>query len=348
MSTVQQDEAPPAIRFKRRKIAHPKRVFAEDDAPTVSASHLPDAATLDDAQPPPKETNDEEESVPNLKEILRNRKRPRDRLKETVRKVEPSRTDSVQVEAPRPDQYTSRFVAQTGQVVDRDDRQMSEYVEARMAEKNYRQYGWPIPSHLQASVVAIAPDLQHTFASSAAAHGTSASTGSPADNEHSNRLAAGQGKLEEVDLGPEAAARTEQAWKRWDKGEPEPPASKARRDKYGYAWRKPKANGKTDEDKRRDQMVEAVLREAKLDFFDSTTPTNPHVNPSVNTDDALVEQFRSEYYESMQARQQARKPAAPTVKGAPPPITGPKLGGSKSARAKMHKLQQEELAKKKR
>ncbi|KAH8634677.1 hypothetical protein IG631_10077 [Alternaria alternata] len=50
----------------------------------------------------------------------------------------------------------------------------------------------------------------------------------------------------------------------------------------------------------------------------------------------------------MQAKQQARKPAAPTVKGAPPPITGPKLGGSKSARAKMHKLQQEELARKKR
>jgi len=144
-----------------------------------------------------------------------------------------------------------------------------------MAEKNYRQYGWPIPSHLQASVVAIAPDLQHTFASSAAAHGTSASTGSPADNEHSNRLAAGQGNLEEVDLGPEAAARTEQAWKRWDKGEPEPPASKARRDKYGYAWRKPKANGKTDEDKRRDQMVEAVLREAKRMFSLNLTMTIP-------------------------------------------------------------------------
>ena len=144
-----------------------------------------------------------------------------------------------------------------------------------MAEKNYRQYGWPIPSHLQASVVAIAPDLQHTFASSAAAHGTSASTGSPADNEHSNRLAAGQGKLEEVDLGPEAAARTEQAWKRWDKGEPEPPASKARRDKYGCAWRKPKANGKTDEDKRRDQMVEAVLREAKRMFSLNLTMTIP-------------------------------------------------------------------------
>jgi hypothetical protein len=131
-----------------------------------------------------------------------------------------------------------------------------------MAEKNYRQYGWPIPQHLQTSVAAIAPDLRHTFASRPSAQAP-VGTDSPADKEHSNRLAAGQGKLQEVDLGPEASARIEQAWKRWDNGEPEPSASKARRDKYGYAWRKPRAGGKTDEDKKRDQMVEAVLREAK-------------------------------------------------------------------------------------
>jgi hypothetical protein len=124
MSSIQQDEATPAIRFKRRKIAHPKRVYAEDDAPTVSASHSPVAATVNDAPPLPKEAEEEEESVPNLKEILRNRKRPRDRLKETTRKVEPPRTELVQVDASRPDQYTNRFVAQTGQVVDRDDKQM--------------------------------------------------------------------------------------------------------------------------------------------------------------------------------------------------------------------------------
>lgn len=41
-----------------------------------------------------------------------------------------------------------------------------------------------------------------------------------------------------------------------------------------------------------------------------------------------------------------RKPPAQPVKGAPPVLSGPKLGGSKSARAKMHKLQQEEAAKK--
>jgi hypothetical protein len=124
MSTAPQDEAAPAIRFKRRKTAHPKRVYTEDDAPAVSASRSPVAATLSDAPYSATEANDEEESAPNLKEILRNRKRPRDRLKETTRKAEPPRTDLVQAEAPRPDQYTSRFVAQTGQVVDRDDKQM--------------------------------------------------------------------------------------------------------------------------------------------------------------------------------------------------------------------------------
>jgi hypothetical protein len=132
-----------------------------------------------------------------------------------------------------------------------------------MAEQNYRKYGWPIPHHLQPSVAAIAPDLKHTFATNSSKQGVAGGTDSPADTEHSNRLAAGQGKLQEVDLGPDAAARTEQAWKRLDNGEPEPPASKARRDKYGYAWRKPKKNGKTDKDIRRDQMVEAILSEAK-------------------------------------------------------------------------------------
>lgn len=86
-------------------------------------------------------------------------------------------------------------------------------------------------------------------------------------------MAAGQGKLQEVDLGPEAAARIEQAWKKLDKGEPEVSATKTRKDRYGYAWRKPRAGGKTEEDRKRDQMVEAVLSEAKrtsylyLSFF---------------------------------------------------------------------------------
>ena len=84
-----------------------------------------------------------------------------------------------------------------------------------------------------------------------------------------------------------------------------------------------------------------------MDYFDAPAP-NPHAANGGNNDEALLERFQAEYYESIEeARQQQRKPAAP-VKGAPEVIKGPKLGGSKSARAKMHKLQQEELAKKKR
>lgn len=160
-----------------------------------------------------------------------------------------------------------------------------------MAEKNYRQYGWPIPQHLQASVAAIAPDLQHTFTSRTSARAP-AGTGNPLDKEHSERLAAGRGKLQEVDLGPEAKTRIEQAWKRLEKGEPEQPAGKVPQNKYGYAWRKPRGGGKTDEDKKRDQMVEAVLSEAKrmsptmfLSMY-SFIPTN-HFTPQQSTTSML-------------------------------------------------------------
>ena len=89
-----------------------------------------------------------------------------------------------------------------------------------------------------------------------------------------------------------------------------------------------------------------------MDYFDTntnptstTTPSSSNNHDPVN-EDALVEQFRTEYFESIEAKQQMRKPPAQPVKGAPPVLSGPKLGGSKSARAKMHKLQQEEAAKK--
>ena len=124
MSAVQDSDPAPAIRFKRRKIAHPKRVYTEEDVPTVSDSRTPDATTPVDAASPLKDLAEDDDSVPNLKEIIRARKRPRDRLKDVARKAEPPKIELVQVEAPREGLYTSRFVAQTGQVVDRDDKVM--------------------------------------------------------------------------------------------------------------------------------------------------------------------------------------------------------------------------------
>jgi hypothetical protein len=117
MSDLQDNDTVPAIRFKRRKVAHVKRVHAEEHVPSISESRTPDNAPID--------AQEEGDSAANLKEILRARKRPRDRPKDLERKTEEPMTELVPVEeAPRQGLFTSRFVAQTGQVVDRDDKQM--------------------------------------------------------------------------------------------------------------------------------------------------------------------------------------------------------------------------------
>lgn len=121
MTTTADDDTAPNVSFKRRKTTHTKRARTDEDAPTRSTDTALDAATTSDA---PRAAQNEKESVPNLKEILRNRKRPRDRVKDTARKPEALQTELQQVDAPRTDKYTSRFVGQTGQVVDSSDAQM--------------------------------------------------------------------------------------------------------------------------------------------------------------------------------------------------------------------------------
>lgn len=120
MTSVEDDSAAPSLRFKRRKTTHTKRARIDDDTATTPGDQAINAVAPHNA---PEAVQDEEESVPNLKEIIRNRKRPRDRLKDVSRKPEPQ-TELVQAEAPRPDQYAGRFAAQTGQVVDASDKQM--------------------------------------------------------------------------------------------------------------------------------------------------------------------------------------------------------------------------------
>lgn len=196
-------------------------------------------------------------------------------------------------------------------------------------------------------MAAIAPDLKPTFTGSAFAQNVAIGPENTTDMQHSQRLAAGQGKLQEVDLGPAAAARVEKDWKRLEAGEPEEePTNKSRKSKYGYQWRRGKRRDSDAE--RRDQMVEAVLREAKLDYFDETVPANPRSQESGNNDDAVAERFRAEYFEAMEEQKQRKPPpSASGTKGVKEPSRGPRLGGSKSARAKM-RLQEEQAAKAKR
>lgn len=76
-----------------------------------------------------------------------------------------------------------------------------------------------------------------------------------------------------------------------------------------------------------------------MDYFDSAPPPTSTSGPAANNDEALVEQFRQEFLDSIQERQQ-RKPAPP-ARGEKEAPKGPKLGGSRSARAKMHALEED-------
>lgn len=85
-----------------------------------------------------------------------------------------------------------------------------------------------------------------------------------------------------------------------------------------------------------------------VDYFDDAAPTTSNHTGTGNTDDAVAERFRAEYFEA-QEEQQQRKPPRPAsgMRGVTEAPKGPKLGGSKSARAKM-RLQEEQAAKSKR
>jgi hypothetical protein len=134
-----------------------------------------------------------------------------------------------------------------------------------MAEQNFRKYGWPIPVHLQATVADIAPDLQRTFTAASSTSDVRAEPQSTADIEHSIRLAAGMGKIQEVDIAP-TASRTDEKWRRTENGEFEQVTTgKVRLGRDGKPRRPPKRRNSNDV--RRDQLVEAVLSEAKRTLF---------------------------------------------------------------------------------
>jgi hypothetical protein len=83
-----------------------------------------------------------------------------------------------------------------------------------------------------------------------------------------------------------------------------------------------------------------------VDFYQEEKEPVAPMNKDGTADDALLEQFTRDYLESIEQRS-LRKPAAPpTAKGAKDQPKGPKLGGSRNARAAMR--QQEDQAAKKR
>ncbi|KAL8736650.1 MAG: hypothetical protein Q9166_000016 [cf. Caloplaca sp. 2 TL-2023] len=173
--------------------------------------------------------------------------------------------------------------------------------------------------------------------------------GAPADLAK-HRQPAALGKLHEIDLGADATlkniARTEAAKRRLEGGELEVEEAnngKVRLRRDGKLWRGRRR--RNSDDIKRDRLVEEVLKESRLEIYDEPEVELP--NDDQAADDRIAEQFRREFMDAISSRRQkaaqlAKKGPGAKVDDKP---KGPKLGGSRSARAAMRE-QQEKAAKK--
>jgi len=96
---------------------------------------------------------------------------------------------------------------------------------------------------------------------------------------------------------------------------------------------------RNSEDVKRDALVEEVLKESRLDMYDEPSPEPQQPAGSGDGDDEaadekIAEQFRKDFLAAMEMRRRHRAPGQPKPPGEAA-HRGPKLGGSRSARAAM-------------
>ncbi|PMB66136.1 hypothetical protein BM221_008338 [Beauveria bassiana] len=233
-----------------------------------------------------------------------------------------------------------RFMHQTGFIADADDRHMTAYVESRLSSR--RGASAEQQQQQQQNHLAVhdgggkrTEDMRRkTNAPGTVQTGTSTTSWTrlvevqvPADlRSNNNNNNNNNSKKRSLD----AADTTKQ----------NPP--RRRRNRRG------------SDDMKRDAMVEAFLHENKLDVYDVSDAS------AAANDDALAENFRQQYMQEVAARRQRRRPALNQPRmtqkqqahqqavAAGEVLKGPKLGGSRNARAAVRDalLQQQELRKK--
>ncbi|RAL05048.1 telomere length and silencing 1 family protein [Aspergillus ibericus CBS 121593] len=224
-----------------------------------------------------------------------------------------------------------RFTAHTGQTVDVDKHMMA-YIESEMARRHRRNMPTDVATF----------DTPPT---------TEPETPTLSSTDVPQREPASLGKLHEIDLGDEAKlqniARTEAATRRLAGDDDQvltanqesiPKMNPVGGDQR--PWRNRKR--RTSEDIERDRLVEEVLRESKLDVYEG--PENEEGDDAGGedgqaADDRVAEQFRRDFLDAIQSRRRvARTKNAKAAKADAP--RGPKLGGSRSARAAMREMQE--------
>ena len=180
------------------------------------------------------------------------------------------------------------------------DKHMMSYIEARMSSAR----GTP----------AAAPAQEATTDQKAA----KSSYWAPA---HPEARGATLGKLHEVDLGDEARERNIQLTQ----------AALSGGATEKVAGRKDGKRRRTSGDVERDRLVEEVLKETRLDLY--TEEPDEEGTEEGEADEKIAERFRKEFIDAIISK---RRRKAPEVKGKEEKKPrGPKLGGSRMARAQM-------------
>ncbi|KAK4178838.1 hepatocellular carcinoma-associated antigen 59-domain-containing protein [Triangularia setosa] len=245
---------------------------------------------------------------------------------------------------------TQRFAPQTGMVGDLVNKHMEEYVESALAKRK-RQ------------AAELAAQQEGPEAGAPSENATNSDPGTlPLSGPQVDSQRALQGKLMEIDLGDEARTRnikmTERARKRLQGQIDEEDESEGRRKTRlgpdGKPWRGRRRRG--SEDIKRDQLVEEFLSENKLDIYDvpsTETPTaaDPEDGDEYAADDRIAEEFRRDFMDAMAQRHRKKRvaqPAKPGTSRTEEVLKGPKLGGSRNARAAMREILLKEQATKRR
>ena len=167
-----------------------------------------------------------------------------------------------------------------------------------------------------------------------------------------HRQPAALGKLHEIDLGPDAKlrniARTEAAIS-GDAPDETPPVKppKPRIGRNGKPYIPRPRKRRNSMDVARDKLVEEVLRETRLEVYDEPDGASGGEGDDADqaADDRIAEEFRREFLDAINQRKQktSKAPAAGSKIGGKvvdDKPKGPKLGGSRSARAAMREREE--------
>ncbi|CCU76298.1 hypothetical protein BGHDH14_bgh02417 [Blumeria hordei DH14] len=236
------------------------------------------------------------------------------------------------------------FARQTGAVGD-VNRHMMAYVDSELA----RLRAESLQAHSNLSKESVPSSRPSDHISQLV---TNKSTGVKNDRQ-SHRQPATIGMLQEIDLGAEVRERnvkmTERARRRLDgeiieEEDERDPGGRERKGisligagKSGKSWWALKR--RRSDDIKRDQLVDQVLRENRLEIYDESSIESLTVDDNQAADDRIAEAFRREFLDTVSAARQRKKSAQaqPQARGTigkkEEILKGPKLGGSRSARA---------------